>query len=223
MRTFDNIWEEVHKEREWGKYPSEDIIRFVARNYYGKKRNEIKVLDIGCGQDANTWYLAKEKFDAYGFDGSESAVKKAKKRLENEGLSAELIVADAANLPYKDNFFDCIIDGAVIYANTIDGIETILKEMYRVNKVGGKIFSTGLFNLKTTGHGSGEKLETNTERNLKDGALSGLGTVHFFNHDEIFKLWSEAGFKDIKIDTLERTEYNGKYTIGYYIVEAVKK
>lgn len=78
-KTFDNIWEEVHNGREWGKYPSEDIIRFIARNYYKKDRKNIKILDIGCGQGANTWYLANEKFNVYGFDGSESAIIKAKK------------------------------------------------------------------------------------------------------------------------------------------------
>ena len=78
-KTFDKAWEKVHREREWGKYPSEDIIRFVARNYYRENRTEIKILDIGCGQGANTWYLAKEGFQTYGFYGSESAINKAKK------------------------------------------------------------------------------------------------------------------------------------------------
>lgn len=115
------------------------------------------------------------------------------------------------------------MDGAVIYANTIEGIKSILKEMYRINKVGGKIFSTGLFNSKTTGYGSGEKLEKNTERNLKSGSLSGLGTVHFFDYDEIIKIWTEIGYSDIKIDSLERTNNNGEDIVGYYIVEATKK
>lgn len=99
-KTFDNKWEELHKERAWGEYPSEDVVRFVARNYYDKERASIKVLDVGCGQGANTWYLANEGFDAYGFDGSKSAIIKARKRLNEKNLNAELIVADAADLPY---------------------------------------------------------------------------------------------------------------------------
>lgn len=100
--------------------------------------------------------MANEKFNVYGFDGSESAIIKAKHRLHEKKMNVELIVADAANLPYENCYFDCVIDGAVIYANTIKGIKLILKEMFRVTKVGGKIFSTGLFNAKTTGYGSGK-------------------------------------------------------------------
>ena len=143
--------------------------------------------------------------------------------MNDENLAADLIVADAADLPYESNFFDCIVDSAVLYANTIEGIKVILKQMHKINKINGKIFSTGLFNLKTTGYGSGKKIDKNTECDLKYGALSGLGTVHFFTCDEILKIWSEVGYDDIKIDILERTENNGEYSIGYYIVEAVKK
>lgn len=223
MKTFDYRWEEVHKNREWGRYPSEDIIRFVARNYYKMDRKKIKILDVGCGQGANTWYIAREGFDTYAFDGAKSAVDKARKNLSEEKLKAEISVADASDTGYNNNFFDCIIDGAVIYANTLDGIKSILKEMYRILKIDGKLFSTGLFNRKTTGYGTGEIIEKNTERNLKTGTLQELGTVHFFDKEEIINIWRECGFANIKIDSVERTDYDGKYITGYYIVEATKK
>ena len=42
MKSFDNVWEEIHASQEWGKYPSEPVIRFVARNYYKKDRKNPK-------------------------------------------------------------------------------------------------------------------------------------------------------------------------------------
>lgn len=49
MKSFDEVWENIHATQEWGKYPSEQVIRFVARNYYGKERHSIKMLDFGVG------------------------------------------------------------------------------------------------------------------------------------------------------------------------------
>ena len=222
MSTFDKKWEEVHNSRAWGAYPSEEVIRFIARNYYSKERENVKVVDLGCGQGANTWYIAKEKFDTYAFDGSASAIKAAKSLLEKHSVNAELIVSDASNTPYEDNFFDAAIDGALIYANTTDGIKSILKEVYRILKPNGKIFSTGLFTKNTSGYATGEKIEENTYRNVTEGTLQNIGTIHFFEKKEIEEIWDLCGFKDIKIDLIERTDYNGKHKISYYIAEATK-
>lgn len=222
MQTFDTRWEEVHGQTEWGKYPSEDVIRFVARNYYKRVREQVSIVDVGCGGGANTWYLAKEGFDVYAFDGSKSAVEKTKNRIVQEGLEAQFKVADAANTGYGDEQFDVVIDSAVIYANTTSGVSCILDEMYRILKPEGKIFSTGLFSEDTTGFGTGEKIDDKTYRNLESGAIANLETIHFFDEKEIRELWSQKGFKNIKIDKLVRTEYNQEITIGYYIVQAEK-
>jgi len=32
--AWDPIWERVFSSQAWGKYPGEDLIRFVARNFY---------------------------------------------------------------------------------------------------------------------------------------------------------------------------------------------
>ena len=50
MKSFDNEWEKIHSTQEWGQYPSESVIRFVARNYYRvPDRKQLKFLDFGCG------------------------------------------------------------------------------------------------------------------------------------------------------------------------------
>lgn len=82
MKSFSEEWEKIHSTQEWGRYPSETVIRFIARNYYKTEREKIKILDFGCGAGAHTWYLAREGFDVYAFDGSKSAVDKAEKYLE---------------------------------------------------------------------------------------------------------------------------------------------
>lgn len=222
METFDEKWEEVHKSHAWGKYPSEEVIRFVARNFYSKDRKNIKLLDAGCGTGAIAWFIAREGFCCYGFDGSPSAIENGVKRMKIEGLEAELKVGDAGAMAYENEFFDAVIDSAMLMCNTIEQIRQILDECHRILKNGGKIFSTVLLSKETTGYGTGEELEKNTYRNCTIGCVAGVGTVHFFSRDEIYMLWQAAGFKNIKIDTMRRTDFNGKVVTAYYMVEADK-
>jgi len=222
IKSFDSIWEEIHRSNDWGKYPSEEVIRFIARNYYKRDRTITKILDFGCGAGANAWFLAREGFDVYAFDGSKTAVEKTQAYLTKENLKAEIRVSDAVEIDYEDDFFDAIVDVAVIYANKVSDIEKMLKRCYEILKPQGKLYSTGLFAVGMTGYGTGEKIEDNTYRNVEAGSLKGRGTIHFFSKEEILDIWSRAGFKNIKIDEMRRTDMNGAYITNYYMVESEK-
>ena len=197
--SIDPVWEEIFSTREWGQYPSENIIRFVARNYYKKERDNIKILDFGCGGGAHTWYLAREGFDTYAFDGSPSAVESTRKKLIKDSLNADVRVMDGCDLEYESNYFDAVIDSACIYANTLNHIENMYKDIYRILKTGGKLLTTA-FSSETTGYGTGKEIEKNTYENITRGSLSGRGKVHFWNDDELMKLLSYVGFKNVRQD-----------------------
>ena len=137
MKSFNNEWEAIHRTRQWGEYPSEHVIRFIARRYYGLKRDEVKILDFGCGAGNHVWYLAREGFDTYGFDGSASAIKNAANKLDREHLKAHLMVSDALEINYKNEFFDAVIDSACIYANRIEDIKIMYCKIFDILKTGG--------------------------------------------------------------------------------------
>lgn len=222
MKTFCEDWEKLHKEMEWGRYPSEQVVRFVARNYYKKDRNKIKILDFGCGAGANTWFLAREGFDTYAFDGSESAIEKTKKNLLQEGIeNVELEILDAVNIieKYKENYFDCVIDNFCVYANTMDAIKIMYQNIYYILCVTGKIF-TVCFGEETLGYTSGIELEKETYRNVKEGILSNRGIVHIFKKEEIHNLLKEIGFKNIKIEEMKYSD-NGNI-VHMYMTSAEK-
>ncbi|WP_353093829.1 hypothetical protein [Tissierella praeacuta] len=40
--------------------------------------------------------------------------------------------------------------------------------------------------------------------------------------EELEKLWTDAGFKELKIDTIRRTDFGGKDMISYFIIQAEK-
>jgi SAM-dependent methyltransferase len=230
-RTFYECWEQIHKENAWGKYPAEDVIRFMARNFYKAKRSEIKVLDIGCGGGANTWYLVREGFDTYAFDVSPTAVKKAKELVtsmcgENHNLQLaihNITVGNAVRMPYTDDFFDVLIDSAVIYANTIENINKSFTECHRILKSDGLLFCTGLFNAETSGRETGVEIEKNTFIDLKEGCLAGRACAHFFTENELDAIMSQNGFDLISKDKVTRTDHGGKDNIGYFICTAKKR
>ena len=219
---FDPIWESLHRELEWGKYPSEEVVRFVARNYYQNKRDEVRILDMGCGSGAISWYLALEGFEVYGFDGSKTAIEKVEHRFREDHLKGSFKVADALDTGYPSEFFDGIIDSAMIYANKVKEIEAILKEAYRITKPGGRFFSTGLFCVGMKGYGTGRQLEESTFYEIETGNLAHRGTAHFFEKEEILQLWSDAGFQNLKLDYVYRTDKGGESEVKYFMVESEK-
>jgi len=221
--SWDSAWEKVFQEQEWGKYPPEELIRFIARNFYGvKDRKSVRLLDAGCGIGACTWYLAREGFSAYGIDGSSTGIAIAKRRIDGEGMQAEFCIGDLVQLPYPDDYFDGVVDVVAITHNTLPNVKAILAEFYRVLHTHGKLFSM-LFAIGTTGYGLGDELERNTFTNIREGPLRGKGATHFFDEKEVKSLLVHSGFEVITMERSSRTMNNQKYTINLLDLIAEKK
>ena len=61
--TNAEIWQNIFENKEWGKYPSETLIRFIARNFYNvSDRKAINILELGLGTGTNLWFCAREGF-----------------------------------------------------------------------------------------------------------------------------------------------------------------
>lgn len=218
--SIDSKWEEIHSNREWGQYPTEYVIRFIARNYYGvPNRNAVRVLDYGCGGGNHTWYLAREGFDTYAFDGASSAIQRVKLRMEKEELSVHLKVCDALNTSYENNFFDAIVDSFCVAMNTSAEIEAMYKEIYRILKPGGKLL-TAQFGKNTDGYGTGSKIDESTYSGIDNIQLHNVGKTHFTDKVEIKSMLESAGFINVDIDTILYTD--GGVYIEQIIVKASK-
>jgi ubiquinone/menaquinone biosynthesis C-methylase UbiE len=106
----------------------------------GENRNA-RMLDFGCGAGRHTVYFAKRGFEVYGFDASEIAIKRARKALKKEKLSADLRVWDMTKpLPYEDRFFDALMATRVMHHTYMDTIKRMAKEINRVLKERGFMF-----------------------------------------------------------------------------------
>ena len=214
-----DIWDSIFSSKEWGRYPSEDLIRFIARNFYkAEKRSSIKILELGCGPGANIWYLAREGFSFCGVDCSITAIEQACLRLDKEFPNwrqyGELIVGDVHNLPYNSESFDAVIDNECIYCADYETAKDIYNEAWRVTKYNGKLYS------RTFASGSwGDSCGEHTGYNrwiCTEGPLTGKGQSKFTSLEDIFEL-----VKNYNVDSIEkitRTENNMKNTVSEFLV-----
>lgn len=192
---WDPVWEKTFRSKEWGKYPPEHVIRFIARNFYSvSDRRAIRLLEIGCGPGANVWFIAREGFSISGIDGSPTAIQRAKERLANEGLTADLQVGDFAQLPWPDATFDGIVENVSLYCNPMSEVERALNEVHRVLRPGAPFLSS-FFSNKTWGYGAGEMSERDGFTNISEGPLANLGFGLFLSRErvpEVFRCFTDT-------------------------------
>jgi 2-polyprenyl-3-methyl-5-hydroxy-6-metoxy-1,4-benzoquinol methylase len=74
------------------------------------ERKAVKILDLGCGTGAASWFIAREGFSVYGIDGSHTAITLLQQRFKKEKLKGEFKVGDFIHLDFKDSFFDAVVD-----------------------------------------------------------------------------------------------------------------
>ena len=224
-RNHNKHWDDKFNSRDWGKYPPEDLVRFMGRNFKSYPRDNISVLEVGCGPGANIWYLHREGYRVAGIDGSSTAIEKAGIRLENENtelnpVNPELKVGNFSVLPWKDNSFDLVVDIFSIYANTVEIIEETLNEVYRVLKPGGRFYSK-LWGTKTTGFGQGKEVELHTFDEIPCGPCYSMGVSHFFDIEEIRQRFNK--FQIDAIDTIVRSDSIINSEIEEIICQFTKK
>lgn len=68
------------------------------------KNTELQIIDIGCGTGRHSIELAKRGYKITGIDLSESLLKKAREKAEQNGLKIDFFKHDARNLPFENQF-----------------------------------------------------------------------------------------------------------------------
>lgn len=215
-------WEDLHSvERFQPKYPSEHIVRFLFTEFPRDldKRNQLKILDIGCGAGSNTVLFAQEGFQTYATDISENGLRVTKRRLEDNNLDAVLKNAGMENQPFPDNFFDGAISFGVFYYNTREVYQKAVDELYRILKKGGRafVFSRTIDDCR---FGKGKEIEKNTFV-LTSGDATEKGMMgHFLDVREIKEIFNK--FKKVSIGKTETTLDSLKKKNSDWIIKVQK-
>lgn len=215
-------WDKLFQRKLWGKYPCEELVRYISKTFKKKNKTNIKILELGCGTGANIFFLAKEGFSTYGIDGSKTALKFAEKYLISEKLKAKLSLGDIIKLPYKSNFFDCVIDIECLYSNLIEDTKKILIEVHRVLKKNAVFFSK-TFATGISGQSSGIPYaeEKFTFKKIPQSPLySDYGVIRLTDEKNIKNIYSL--FDEINYDYIIRTQNSRKDFIKEWIIKAKK-
>jgi ubiquinone/menaquinone biosynthesis C-methylase UbiE len=96
-----------------------------------------RVLEIGVGLGTDFVRFARAGASVTGVDLTERAVGLVRRRLELEGLDADLRVADAESLPFEDGTFDRVYSWGVLHHTP--ETERAVREAIRVLRPGGDL------------------------------------------------------------------------------------
>ncbi len=122
-----------YKEKREFRYSLQDYMHdvFGFDSFGGKK-----VLEVGCGAGIDSAEFARNGALVTSTDFTERSVQSTKELLEEAHLPVNVVQADATNLQFEDNTFDCVYSFGVLHH--IPDIEKALSEIKRVLKPGGQ-------------------------------------------------------------------------------------
>ena len=192
----DKIYEHHFSTKGWGKYPSEEVIRFFMFARQKLRYPKLKALDIGCGMGACSWFMAKEGAIVTAIDGAPSGIKNVNKLAREFGVDAKMeVVHGDITKPkrFLTSTYDILVDSYALYSNPEENTINGFIEFFDLLNVGG-FFLTCCFGKKTTGFGTGKQLSENTFCDIETGCLANGGIQTFFSREELNRIFKDIGY-----------------------------
>lgn len=134
-KTYDNLADSYDRIFSGGKWAVYDAITWKFIEDYLPKEQSV-VLDAGGGTGKWTIQMAKKGHTVYLVDLSSEMLKEASEKIENEGLSHTVHIAegDILNLDFPSNYFDFVLcEGDPVSYCAEDHLKA-MRELVRVAK-----------------------------------------------------------------------------------------
>jgi SAM-dependent methyltransferase len=219
--VMEEKWDGLHTQKRFRpRYPSEHVVRFLFTHFPADRREQLKILDLGCGGGRHTIVLASEGFQTYATDISKEGIKHTNAWLGELGLKAVVKKASMEKQPFPEGFFDGVIAFGVIYYNNLNGLKKTVAEINRILKTGGQ----ALIYTKTTEdrrYGKSEPVEKNmfVINDMPDTGEQGM-TMCLIGEEDINDLFQS--FSRINVERTETTVDNLREKDSEWIITLTK-
>lgn len=200
--TIDPKWDELHKARAWGKYPNENLVRFVFRTFK-QPFDKLNALDLGCGGGAQTMFLGREGFNVFGIDASPHAVDRCIERKWADSTldRTHFQMADVTMLPISDGTIDLVSDVCCLQHVSEDEAVQAVKEVARVLRPGGAFFSV-------TAKWSDTSIPDTPMRKMRRSSIP--------------LVYSDRRLKALSLDWSEHSDHNDTIVVAHWLMAMVK-
>lgn len=198
--------------KAWGYLPQTNyfkdiVVRFLghphpygrvrAENVFALIKNNLKTLDVGCGEGVFTRELAQRGYEMTGVDLDPEAIAAAERNKLILNTNYKTQVGDAAHLPFSENEFEQVISTDVI-EHVVEPLDA-LREIHRVLKPGGHFVVT----VPTPKYLAQPFFKYDFSQHLKN-----IGHIHHgWFYEDFANLLTSSGFK------IEEYRYYGHWPI----------
>lgn len=146
-----------------------------------------RVLDLGCSFGEQAMMIARLGYKVVGVDLSKKRIGFLNRLSKKEKLDCNGIAGDIKKLPFKKNFFDCVVATEVL--EHIPDPQKAIDEAFRVLKPGGKACVSVPTGISETVF---RKMHPDWEKNS--------GHINVFGKKDISEMLENAGFKILRIE-----------------------
>ena len=219
---FSKDWDKIYKKnKQVNNWPWSELVSYYNRYFKKKNKKNFNVLEIGSGTGPNAAFFFKNNINYRAIEGSYNAIKLQQKKYPK--LKKNFICGDfTKSLKFKDTF-NLIFDRGSITHNGSIAVQDTIKLVEKSLKKDGYFFGLDWFSKSHSDYKKGVVTSDKHTKKFNSGYLSGVGNVHFFDKNEIKKI-----FKSFQIKELVEKKYllhkkNKKTIISFWIIIAKKK
>lgn len=120
-----------------GFRPNPEVLRYLelTRTRLGLEKEQMRVLDWGCGRGRSVVWLRDHGYDAYGVDVNLTALENAKGYFTEIGLDADSLltaIGEDGKTLFPEDSFDFIFSEQVF--EHVENLDTVIDELARISR-----------------------------------------------------------------------------------------